>query len=111
MVYFTGWVIISKLCVALIVGLIILIAYHFLSERGKHINFDWRASLWLWPYFIGLSLISYLGQFGQGRQIIPFGWDCIVICIFSYIIMKVAVYYRLDDKKTQAYIQDLNIAS
>ena len=45
--YFTGWQIISTLCIALAVGVIILFAYNAASKRPERINFDWRASIWL----------------------------------------------------------------
>ena len=106
--YFTGWDIISKLCIALIAGVIILFSYHRLSERGKSICFDWRASVWLWPYLAGISLISYLGQF-NGKGIIPAGWDYLIIAAFSVAIMHLAIHFRLDDEMTQEYITDLNL--
>ncbi len=109
MTYFTGWYIISKLSISLLLGLAVLFLYHRFSPRGKEIHFDWKASTWIWPYFIGISLISYLGNFGQGIQFLPFGWDCVVVCLFSYVIMKLAIHYRLDDNKTQAYINDLQL--
>jgi amino acid transporter len=109
MTYFSGWKIISKLTIALLLGLVILFSYHFGSKRGKKITFYWKASTWIWPYFLGLYIISYLGNFGGGRNIIPFGWDFVIIAIFSYIIMKIAVNFRLEDKKTLDFIKDLQL--
>ena len=107
--YFTGWHIISKLGIGLLIGLTILLIYHRASERGKKIHFDWRASIWIWPYFFGISIISYLGNFGHGTGLLPFGWDCVVVCIFSYLIMQLAIYFRLDDNKTLRYINELEL--
>lgn len=45
------------------------------------------------PYLTGLVLISYLGAFG-GKNIIPFGWDFLVIGIFSLAILYLAVKNR-----------------
>ncbi len=111
MTYFSGWYIISKLSIALLVGFFILLIYHRCSSRGRAIHFDWYASTWIWPYFIGLSLISYFGNFGHGHHLVPFGWDCLLICLFSYFIMKLAIHFRLNDNKTQAYIADLKLES
>ena len=107
-VYFTGWVIISKLCFALGAGLIILLIYHFISERGRQVQFNWRASIWLWPYLIGMSVISYCGQF-EGHHLIAQNWDYLVILIFSLIIMQLALRFRLKDEDTQNFIKELNI--
>lgn len=109
MTYFTGWQIISKLSIGLIAGLIILFCYHRFSERGKNIYFDWKSSTWIWPYFTGISLISYLGNFGEGLGILHFGWDCVVVSLFSLAIMQLAVHYRLDDSKTLSYIESLEL--
>ena len=38
-------------------------------------------------------MISYLGAFG-GKDVIPFGWDFVVIAIFSMIILYLAVQNR-----------------
>jgi amino acid transporter len=108
--YFTGWKIISTLCIALAAGLIILFSYHFCTERGKKVTFDWRASAWLWPYLIGMGLISYLGQPAfSGTGFIPANWDYGVIAIFSIIIMQLAVHCSLKQETTQQYLDALNI--
>ena len=109
MTYFSGWNIISKLSIALCIGFLILLLYHFFTERGRGIEFHWRSSMWIWPYFMGLSLISYLGSFGHGLGLIPFGWDCVVVAIFSLLIMQLAIWSRLHDNETQAYIEDLKL--
>jgi hypothetical protein len=109
MTYFTGWHIIQKLGVGLLAGLAILLLYHKISERGKIIRFDWKASSWIWPYFTGISIISYLGNFGHGLGVLPFGWDCLVICIFSYAIMQLATHFRLEDSRTLSYIKELKL--
>ena len=54
---------------------------------------DLRSSLWILPYLSGLIGMSYLGAFG-GINVIPFGWDFIVIAGFSVIIFQLAVKSR-----------------
>ncbi|MCH9770764.1 MAG: hypothetical protein K0U12_07790 [Gammaproteobacteria bacterium] len=95
--------------IALLLGFAVLFGYHFFTQRGRQIKFHWRASLWIWPYFIGISLISYLGNFGHGRDLITHGWDFIVIAIFSALILWVAVYFRLPNAQTQKYIDELEL--
>ncbi len=46
------------------------------------------------PYLVGLVLISYLGAYG-GKGIIPFGWDFLVIALFSTLILFLAVKSRV----------------
>lgn len=91
--YWTGWATIWKLAVAIAIGAtLFLIAY----SRGK-INkgqLGLRSLAWLAPYFIGLVTISYFGSFG-GTGTIAFGWDFLVIAVFSVIILYLAVITRM----------------
>ena len=50
-------------------------------------------SFWVGPYLLGLFTISYLGSFG-GKGYITFGWDFLVIGIFSIVILMLAVMTR-----------------
>ncbi|EKE01592.1 MAG: hypothetical protein ACD_21C00092G0001 [uncultured bacterium] len=52
-----------------------------------------KAGYWLMPYLTGLVLISYLGSFG-GKHFIPFGWDFIIIALFSAAILCTAIWSR-----------------
>ena len=111
MTYFSGWNTLSKLSLAVLAGMAVLLSYHFFSQRGRAIRFDWAASTWLWPYFSGLTLLSYLGNFGGGTHRLPFGWDCFIVCLFSILIMQLADRFRLDDATTRRYIKALNLTT
>ena len=107
MTYWSGWEIISKMGIALLLGLVILFGYHFGSKRGKQIIFNWKESLWIWPYFIGLTVLSYFGSFGHGVNLMPFGWDFLIIAIFCALIMMIALLFKLPAEQTQKYIDAL----
>lgn len=97
--YWTGWATIWKLAIAILIGsCLFLVAL----SRGKidREQIGARSIWWIVPYFSGLVLISYLGSFG-GKGVIPFGWDFLVIAIFSVIILYLAVISRLGVVKTQ----------
>ncbi|MGF1739910.1 APC family permease [Vibrio profundum] len=104
MSYWSGWDTVSKISIALAAGLALFFGYHCLTERGRTFKIDWKESTWMWPYFIGLSLLSYLGNFGGGKGIMPFGVDFVVIGIFCAIIMTLAMRFRLPDDSTQHYV-------
>lgn len=88
-VYWTGWYIVSKLMIALIVGYCVLALYKQ-TKAGKQIDLQWSQAWWVFP-FIGLTaLMSYLGSFGGGLGIIPFGWDFIAVAIITVIIFEFA---------------------
>lgn len=90
--YWTGWDNIYKLALAMVVGFI-LFAFAYHKGKLKTPTLGMRSAFWILPYLGGIFLISYLGAFG-GKQIIPFGWDFLVIAIFSVIILKLAVANR-----------------
>jgi len=91
--YWTGWETISKLSIALCIGFV----FFGLSYRRGQISIDTKsfmAGVWIIPYLLGLVAISYLGSFG-GINIIPFGWDFVVIALFTLGIFYMAVRDRL----------------
>lgn len=105
--YFNGWEIISKLSIGFIAGFIVLIGYRSFSKSTDKPGLDWRSSIWIWPYIGGLTLISYLGSFGGGKNILPFGWDLLVLAAFSILIVFLARIFRLPAQRTQKYIEEL----
>lgn len=88
--YWTGWNTIKCVLIAVAVGYVWL-AFYKRTQHGKEMNLGWAAMGWLIPYFIGLGLISYLGSFGGGIDVIAFGWDFLVIAIFSGAIFVTAM--------------------
>lgn len=90
MSYWTGWDTIWKLAIAIVIGFIV---FSFSYRRNEH-PLGLQSLLWLVPYLIGLVLISYLGPFG-GKDMIPFGWDFVLIAFFSIFILYLAVKSRL----------------
>lgn len=90
-VFWTGWQIVSKLLVTIIIGYILLLTYKN-TRFGRHLNLQWRKAWWIFFYVGIMGLISYLGSFGGGIGVIPFGWDFLVIAIFSLIIFEIALY-------------------
>lgn len=93
-VYWTGWKVVSKLGLSLFISFLLFIIYRLFSERPRSVHMNWHASTWMWPYFAGLSIISYLGTFGGGVGVIPFGMDFLYIGLLSIFCLFLAVRYR-----------------
>jgi amino acid transporter len=90
--YWTGWETVYKLAIALLIGLgFFIIAV--MRGRVALSSLGSRSIFWLAPYLLGLALISYFGAFG-GKNIITFGWDFLVIGLFSLGIFYAAVSSR-----------------
>jgi len=107
--YFSGWHIISKLGIAIIAGLCLLFIEQILSNKAQKIYLNWRETLWLWPYLIGLTIISYIGNYGGGKHLYSMGIIFSMIAIFCIVIMFLAVYFRLPSKKTLEYVKELHL--
>lgn len=91
--YWTGWDTIWKLMIAIIIGLFFFVIAYLHKRREFKNGFGFRALIWLVPYLGGLCLISYLGTYG-GIKVITFGWDFLIIFIFSVVIFYLALYAR-----------------
>ncbi len=91
--YWTGWETIYKLAIAMMIG-VVFFALAALRGRLNVASYGFKNALWIVPYLTGLVVISYLGAFG-GRGVIPFGWDFLVIGLFSAVILYCAVKNRL----------------
>ena len=100
--YWSGWQTISTLMIALLLG------YGLMGlARSLHLDLDppriqWAAAWWLFPYLTGLSIVSYLGDFGSGgilggagpfkdvlvggRGVIPLWWDLVCLAVLSLAI-------------------------
>jgi amino acid transporter len=90
--YWTGWNTVHKLAIAILIG-VGFFSVAYLRGKIDKTKLGVNSLMWIVPYLSGLILISYLGAFG-GKNIIPFGWDFLVIAIFSAVILYLAVISR-----------------
>lgn len=91
--YWTGWQTLSKLAIAVGIGLVILLIYVYRTRHQDDAKLDARGLLWLLPYLLGLLFFSYCGSFG-GIGIISFGKDFLLIGVFSVFIFWLAIATR-----------------
>jgi hypothetical protein len=89
LIYWTGWLILYKMMLVLIAGLGYYLLHCYFHKQALYSQCV--RSWWLLPYFCLLTFISWLGSFGQGMNIIPFGYDCIAIGLLSIIIFYCAL--------------------
>ncbi len=105
--YWSGWQVLNKMILAMAIGVFFLVVYRFFTKHKVALHV--RQSLWIWPYFLGIVIFSYLGNYGGGRGILSFAETLIGIAIFCVLIMWLAARYKLDAKETQAYIEALQL--
>lgn len=98
--YWTGWDTMSKLMIAVAIGFVVFLIAHKKNHATFSNHFHLKACVWLVPYLAGLGVISYLGSYGHGKNIIVFGWDFALIAVFSVVIFMLAIYTRLPARET-----------
>lgn len=94
MSYWTGWSTLSKLAIAVFVGFVVLLIA-IIRGSVDAATLKPKALAWILPYLAGLIILSYCGSFG-GKNWIPFGWDFLVIALFSVVIFYLAIKFRQD---------------
>lgn len=119
-IMFSGWAVVWKLIVAIVIGFILLGISFATRAPEDRPSLDWGSAVWLWPYLAGLVVISYLSSFDfhntntvpiiglKGpRNDLTFGWDILVMAVFSAVIYFLAIRVRLPAERVQEYIGDL----
>ena len=90
--FWTGWNTMRQVGFAIIFGLLLMLGYRLCSSRGKTYPLKLTPYYWFILYVAGITLFSCLGSFGGGLDLLPFGWDFVVLAIFSVIIFKMAIH-------------------
>ncbi len=92
LIFWTGWHTVSRMMIALGIGFLFFVIH---CARQKNLwRKQWRTSWWIFPYFLMLTLISYLGTFGEGKNLISFGMDFLVIGVLTIVVYYLALFLR-----------------
>src|SRR5215212_7354671 len=106
-IYWTGFGVLWRLYIAIAVGFVLLGIGRVVNPSEFIPRLDWRSASWLWPYFIGLAVISYLGPTDfSGIGVIPFGLDIALVAIFSVAIYYYAMSVRLTPEEVRGHVAD-----
>ena len=107
-----------KLIVAILIGFALL-GVSTATDSRRTPSLDWRSAVWLWPYLLGMGVISYLSSFDtrtpssiplidlQGpRNELTFGWDILAAAVLSLAVYFFAIRSRLPTAQALDYIGD-----
>jgi amino acid transporter len=122
-VYWAGWGTYSTLMVVMLLGYVLMIISGVFKLNPNRPKVDWGAAVWLFPYLIGMGVISYLGGFGRGGIIGGVGtfknvlvggkghlhlyWDLLVLAVFSLAIYYGAMAKRLSEPEVDQYVREV----
>jgi hypothetical protein len=107
-ILWTTWNTDWKLGVAILIGYVILAGNRLfdLNEHKPHL--DWRAASWLPAYLLGMGLIVYLSSFGPMESpVLPFGWDMLVVALFSFAIYYWAIAVSLSKDDIEEMLEEV----
>ena len=112
-----GWGSVWKLMVAVLIGFVVLASTVITSGPERRSSLDWVSASWLWPYLLGLAVISYLSSFGKPDSVpllglkgpvgvLPFGWDLVVTAVFGVAIYILAIRLRLPTARVRELVAE-----
>ena len=122
-VYWSGWETYSTLMLVILIGYALIAISFALRLNPNQPRIDWRAAPWVLTYMIGLGVISFFGQFGNGGIIgnvgifknvwvggnsdLPLGIDLLVLAAFSLGIYYWAMATRLSEPEVDQYVREV----
>jgi amino acid transporter len=108
-VYWSGWTTVWKLMVAVLLGFGLLAVY-VASGQMKGKSLDLRSSLWVFPWLVGLTVISYVGNYPEpttgNLNDLSFASATGLLLLLSIGIYVMAFRNRLSPEQAQAYIRE-----
>jgi amino acid transporter len=123
-IYWSGFPVVWKLGVCIVIGYAIIGLFRVLHRmgvtnvlEGGPPSPDWKSAQWLPVYLIGMGIISWLGQYPDAAvappgaapintDTIPFGWDILIVAVFSLAIFYWAQYTKLPRERMLQRVAD-----
>jgi amino acid transporter len=99
-IYWSGFDTMWKLLLLIFFGRA-LFEFRLRRARADRTDIDWRATSWIYPWLIGMTIISVLGRYGHGHNVIPDWIDLVVVILFGLAIFYYAVEFRMKDSAVQ----------
>lgn len=115
LLYWSGWDANWKLMAAIILGIVLFTCIRLILQHGRpHDHLEMRAAVWIVLWLVGMTVISYVGSFGHDSvpvaslNLLPFGWDAVVVSAFSVVIFVLAYLFRQSKVRALDYAYGLS---
>jgi amino acid transporter len=106
-VYWSGWTTVWKLMVAVLIGFALLAVY-VLTGRLSARELDVRAGAWVFPWLVGLTVISFIGNYPEpaagNLNDLNFVLSAALLLVLSVGVYVMAYRFRLTPEAAQANI-------
>jgi amino acid transporter len=102
-IYWTPWATVAKLMLAVAAGYLLFSIAYAIGRPIERPPLDAKSLIWVLPWLTGLTVISYLGQYG-GTKLIPPWVDLAVVAVFSLLICALAVQFHLPTERVTVTI-------
>jgi amino acid transporter len=106
-VYWSGWDVVWKLMVAVLVGFVLLVIFKATGVLTGQ-TLDLKAGSWVIFWLAGLTLLSYVGNYPEpalgNLDKLTFTTSIPLVLLLSAVVYVMAYRLRLSDEEAQAYI-------
>ena len=108
-VYWSGWDVVWKLMVAVLVGFVLLAVFKATGVlKGQ--TLDVKAGSWVVFWLAGLTVLSYIGNYPEPAQgnleKLTFTTSIPLVLLLSAVVYVMAYRLRLSNEEAQAYIDE-----
>jgi amino acid transporter len=101
-VYWSGWDTNWKVFGLAAAGALLLTALHV--KGGDFSKLHARQSAWFGIFVAGLAMISYLGNYGNGLKVLPYGSDIALVSLLSLGVFLLALKSKIDAAETRTLL-------
>ena len=112
LILFADWNTYWKMCIAIAIGYVLLIATRVLNLNSVKPKLHLESSWWIPMYLVGMGVIIELSSFGHNptNPVLPFGWDVLVVAVWSLIVYYTALHFVLPKEEIAAMVEDTVVA-
>ncbi len=105
-IYWTGWDTMIKLTIPIAVGVAVLV-WRIVRQPMLRGSLELRSLTWLGPYYAGLLVLTFLGRFGGGREVLPNGVDTVAVAVFALVLLEWGVRSALPASRAAALVAEV----